>query len=448
MKDKIIENLEITGLSSEGFGIGRFNKRVIFVPYALPQDVVKVRILRKKKKFFIGELLELTAPSPLRIKPACKHFGECGGCKWQHLPYEEQLNAKQEKVLNALERIAKLDLSRTEFRKILPAPEIFHYRNKVEFSFNASKQSLGFHKAGHWEEVVQIDECKIVPEEVNKIRNALREFCLKKGFPFWDPITHEGFLRQLVVRYAFGTKQIMLILITNGENKEITSSIKDFIAENFPEVRSLAWISSHRKNDSYAGLPYKILYGFEHIEETLGEYRFKISPQSFFQTNTLGAKQLYDVIFQMLPEQNKILVDLYCGTGSIGIYVSRKAEKVIGIEVIPEAVRDARQNALANELENVSFLRYDLSKNISEVLQTLNPDTVILDPPRAGLSKKLITGLLRLAPEHILYVSCNPATQARDLVPLAEKYSVLKIQPVDMFPHTPHIENVILLKRK
>ena len=443
---KIIENLEITALSSEGFGIGRHNNTVIFVPYAIPGDVVNVVITKKKKKFFIAEIREIVRRSSLYKEPVCEHFGKCGGCKWLNLSYEDQLKFKYEKVENALTRIGKLE--GININSIEPAPNQYHYRNKVEFSFNAENKSLGFHLAGHWDKVVHINTCHIVPQEINELRNEFHKFFLKKGVSFWNPRTHEGFLRQLVFRYGFKTKQVMAILVTSDEDHKLLKEFTDFVAEKFPILHSLIWILSTRKNDSYQGLPYTKLYGYDYIEEKIGDYSFVISPLSFFQTNTLATEKLYGIIKDLLPENTNMLMDLYCGTGSIAIYLSDKVQKAVGIEVIPEAVEDARKNARQNNISNVNFIKYDLNKNTEEIIKEFAPDVIVVDPPRSGLSKKLLNALLKYPPEHLIYVSCNPATQARDLQKLVNEYEILRIQPVDLFPNTPHVENVVLLKKK
>ncbi len=463
-KKKIIENVEITGIADKGKAVGRHDGRVIFVADAVPGDVVDVLIQKTKKGALIGKAIQLKKPSADRITPICEHFGICGGCKWQHLSYEAQLTHKQTTVENAISRIAKIPVG--EIQPILPSEETAYYRNKLEFSFSnkrwlteeevqtgdkfPKRDALGFHRPGAFDKIVDVNHCHLLPEPSNAIRNEVRKFALENEYSFFDIREQEGLLRQLFIRIT-SLGEIMVILCFYYDDEEKRKAILDHLHQKFPEIISLLYIINPKKNDTVYDLPVKVWKGQPFITEELRHVKFKIGPKSFFQTNSKQAVRLYDTVVEFADfNGSENVYDLYTGLGSIACFVANKCKHVTGIEEIEAAIEDANENATLNNIENTTFYAGDVKDilNASFVEKHGKPDLIITDPPRVGMHKNVVATLLEVMAPKIVYVSCNPATQARDLQLLSEKYDVIKIKPVDMFPHTHHIESVALLVAK
>jgi 23S rRNA (uracil1939-C5)-methyltransferase len=460
IQKEIIEHLEIVDAASEGMGVARLGERVIFVEKALPGDIVTAEIFKREKKVWRATLQTLEVASPYRVEPLCQHFGTCGGCSWQHFSYQGQLKYKEKYVKDALLRIAGLE--KTQVLPIIGAQEPFAYRNKIEYSFSTKKWlsseeiqsgqsfdkgALGFHVPKYFDKIVDIHACYLQPEEGNAIRNAIRQYAYAKNLSFYNIKENQGFLRSLILRRA--ENRWMLILCTGTQEYELVDELFAYLQRLFPFIVSFIWIYNPKRNDSYTDLPYHVWRDTQpYLMEYLGKYRFQISPLSFFQTHTRQAQKLYEVAASFIKGQKEVIYDLYCGTGSIGIYVSEKAERIVGVEYSPLSVEDAKVNAALNGLTHLNFLAGDMSKILNrQLFETYGkPDLIITDPPRAGMAPAVINTLLELNAPEIIYISCNPATQARDLFRLKEKYEVIKAQPVDMFPQTTHVENIVYLK--
>ena len=466
-KQFTIPNILIHGIADRGKGVGRTEEGMaVFVDGAVPGDVVDVFVQKKKGGFAEGRVETLITPSPDRVEAFCEHFTICGGCKWQNLDYAAQLRHKQQVVDDALRRIGKIEIG--EFLPILGAPETVFYRNKLEFGFSNkrwimegefSKETeyapqeiygLGFHKAGFFDKIIDIHKCWLQAEPSNILRNTCRQIGLDQELEFYDPRKHKGFLRNLMVRLTT-TGELMLLVSFAQNRPEAIAQYLDAILEKFPEITTMVYCVNTKLNDTMFDLEMHTYRGKGYVVEQLGDLKFKIGPKSFFQTNSLQGKQLYDVAaeFAGLTGQENVY-DLYTGTGSIALYLARYCKSVVGIEEIPEAIADAEENMRLNGIENATFYAGDVKFVLSPefVEKHGRPDVLITDPPRAGMHPKAVEFLLDLAAPRIVYVSCNPATQARDLQLLSEKYKVLKVRPVDMFPHTHHIENVALLELK
>ena len=456
---KLIENVSIEGAGSEGLSIARVNGQVIFVKFGVPGDVVHIRLIAKKQKTLFAEIAEILTPSPNRITPFCSHFGICGGCKWQQMNYETQLYWKNKQVIDAFERIGKIQCQ--EWLPIVGAPYQQTYRNKLEYAFSNKRWLLhdeqtdegtqwnaaGFHIAGRFDKILEINTCYLQDDLTNSIRHFIKNYALNHALSFYDIKAQTGFLRNVILRNTT-LGQWMVILIVGEQNEEATSGIMKAIAENFPQITSLIYGVNTKVNDAIYDIDLFTYQGMEYIEEKLEDVTYRIRPKSFFQTNSLQALNLYKITRDFAGLTGKELVyDLYCGTGSISLFIARHASKVFGIESVAQAIMDAKENAMNNGVENVEFtvgdMRYEL--NDTFVKKTGKPDVVITDPPRAGMHPDVVSQLLNMEAQKIVYVSCNPATQARDLALLSEKYDVLKTCPVDMFPHTHHVENVTLL---
>ena len=471
-KQKIIlRDLLIENYAAEGKSLARLDGKVIFVENTVPGDVADVQLIKSKKDWAEGFPLEIKKFSADRVKPFCQHFGVCGGCQWQMLPYEKQLEFKQQQVYDVLTRIGKVELP--EMPPIIGATETRFYRNKLEYSFSAKKyiadsefkelrktdaditaiaqqNVAGFYAKGVFDKVVNIEKCHLQVEPTNALRNSIAEFARQNNFPFYDFRQHAGWMRNMMVRITT-TGEIMVNLIIAQKDEQKMQLLFDFILQHFPEITTLLYTINEKRNDSIYDLIPEVVKGEGFITEQLENFKFKISPKSFFQTNTKQAEKLYAVTRNFAElTGSEIVYDLYCGTGSIGIFVSPLARKVIGVEVIEDAIKDAKENAALNKIENTSFYTGDVIKVCNDAFFETNgkPDVIIVDPPRAGLHADLSEKLLQLQAPVIVYVSCNPATQARDLNILSEKYTIEKVQPVDMFPHTLHIENVAQLKLK
>ena len=461
----LIEGLEITTLAAEGKAMGRWNDVVVFVPLTVPGDVVDVQIRSKRRRFMEGFVVRYVKKSPLRAEAFCEHFGVCGGCKWQNLPYEEQLRFKTGQVRDQLARIGKIALP--EIAPCLGSARTQFYRNKLEFTFAdrrwltreeveggadiGAAPALGFHIPGMFDKVLDIHKCWLQNDISNRIRLAVKEYCLThEGYPFFDLRNQEGFVRTLMIRTA-STGDLMVVLVFFHEDVERREALLSHLAERFPEITSLMYVINGKCNDTITDQEVLVFKGKDHIIEEMEGLQFKVGPKSFYQTNSEQAYNLYKVAREFAGlTGNEMVYDLYTGTGTIANFVSRQAKKVIGIEYVPEAIEDAKVNSALNHIENTLFYAGDMKDILTQdfINQHGRPDVIITDPPRAGMHDDVINTILFAEPERIVYVSCNPATQARDLSLLSVKYSVKKVRPVDMFPHTHHVENVVLLEKK
>ncbi len=464
-KNKIIlHNLAVTDYAAEGRALAKPDGKVIFIEGAVPGDVADVLITKNKKDWAEGRMLEIKEFSKERTMPFCKHFGVCGGCKWQMLPYAKQLEYKQQEAIQNLRRIGKI-----EYAEILPiagSDDTIHYRNKLEFTFSnkryltkdeignaetsALQNALGFHVPRIFDKAIDIDECFLMDDVNNKIRNSIRFFAQQNNYSFYDIKEHTGWLRNIIIRYCT-TGELMVNMVFNYEDEAEQKKLLDNLLKEVPFITTLLYTINPKWNDSIYDLTPQVYSGKGFVMEHLEEFQFKISPKSFFQTNTKQAEKLYSIARDFAGlTGNEIVYDLYCGTGSIGIFVSKLAKKIIGVEVIEDAIKDAKENAALNNITHAEFFAGDVIKICDDAFFATHgrPDVIITDPPRAGMHEKLVNKLLEIAAPTIVYVSCNTATQARDINLLSEKYRVEKIQPVDMFPHTHHIECVALLKLK
>lgn len=430
---------------------------------AVPGDVVDVRLFKNKKDWAEGRVIAFHQYSEDRVQPFCQHFDWCGGCKWQMLPYEKQIQYKQQQVVDVLTHIGKLDLPR--FSPIIGAGETRYYRNKLEFTFSnkayltneeiaatgwEQRDALGFHIPKMFDKILDIEDCYLQQEPSNKIRNEVRRFALEHHYEFYDLRAHTGWLRNLIIRIST-LGEVMVNICLHHREEPALNDLLEHLTAAFPEITTLLYTINPKKNDSIQDLEPVVYSGPGFIREKLGKYVFKIGPKSFFQTNTRQAEALYNVVLTFAGLTGKeIVYDLYCGTGSIGIYLSERAGKIVGVELIGEAVGHANENARLNKVKNARFFEGDVMEvcNDSFFREQGKPDVVITDPPRAGMHKKLVEKLLAMEAPRVVYVSCNPATQARDLISLSEKYEIKAVQPIDLFPHTPHIENVVLLERR
>lgn len=464
----ILEKVTIEDYAAEGKSLARVNGKVIFVEAAVPGDVVDIQLQKNKADWGEGFVKKFHSYSSLRVTPFCSHFGVCGGCQWQMLPYEQQLVYKHQQVVDNLTRIAKIPLP--VIPSILGAPETQGYRNKVEYTFATEKfipfedfkamkaagtepvktpGAGGFHARGFFEKVVEIDTCYLQSEPTNLIRKAVVNFALEHNMPFYNIKQHQGWLRNMFVRNTTQGEWMVNIILGYEAPNEREALLK-LLLEQFPQITTLLYTINTKRNDSMQDLVPQVYHGTGYITEKLEDFSFKISPKSFFQTNSKQAERLYQVTRDFAELTGKETVyDLYCGTGSIGIFCSPKAKKIIGVEFVAEAIEDAKENAQLNQLKDTAFFAGDVIDICNDAFFETHgkPDVIITDPPRAGMHEKLVKKLLDMEAPLIVYVSCNPATQARDLSLLSEKYTVTKIQPVDMFPHTLHIENVVQLKR-
>lgn len=464
----ILENVLIEDYAAEGKSLARVNGKVIFVEGAVPGDVVDVQLQKNKADWGEGFVKKFHTYSDIRVKPFCTHFGVCGGCQWQMLPYEQQLVYKHKQVFDNLTRIAKIPLP--FIPPILGAKETQGYRNKVEYTFATEKfipfeefkamkaaglepvKSIGaggFHARGFFEKVVEIDTCYLQSEPTNEIRKTAVQFAIENEMPFYNIKQHQGWLRNMFIRNTTKGEWMVNIVLgyDGGEKRE---ALLNLFLKKFPQITTLLYTINEKRNDSMQDLVPQVYFGTGYITEALENFDFKISPKSFFQTNSKQAESLYQVTRSFAElTGNEVVYDLYCGTGSIGIFCSKEAKKIIGVEVVADAIEDAKENARINNLAHTAFFAGDVIDICDDAFFDTHgkPDVIITDPPRAGMHDKLVKKLLEIQAPLIVYVSCNPATQARDLSLLGEKYTVTKIQPVDMFPHTLHIENVVQLKR-
>lgn len=460
----VLENVLITGVAAEGKAVARVNDLVVFVPFVAPGDIVDIQLTRKKNSYAEGIAARFKKYADERATPFCRHFGVCGGCKWQHLPYETQIRYKQQQVIDNLTRIGKVQIG--EILPIKGSQQTTYYRNKLEFSFSNKKwltgeqvesdekfdnmNAVGFHIPGMFDKVLDIQECWLQSELSDKIRNSIRDYCLShEGYPFFDLRRQEGFMRTLMIRTAT-TGDLMVVLVFYHEDEEHRKALLKYVADSFPEITSLLYIINEKCNDTLTDQKVFVYRGSDYIFEEMEDLRFKVGPKSFYQTNSRQAHVLYSVVRDFAALTGKELVyDLYTGTGTIANFISRNAQRVIGIEYVPEAIEDAKVNSSLNKISNTEFIAGDMKDILTEsfIAEHGRPDVIITDPPRAGMHNDVINTILSASPKRIVYVSCNPATQARDLGLLCTKYRVLKIQPVDMFPQTQHVENVALLEK-
>ncbi len=460
----ILRGVTITDIGSEGNAIARIDEMVLFVPGMIPGDVVDVRVTRKKKRYMEGVPVAVVSPSPDRITPPCSHFGVCGGCRWQHLPYENQLYYKEQQVRDNLTRIGHTAIPQVD--GIIGSDKIYDYRNKLEFTFSEKRwlthaevasgaelgrqPAVGFHIPGIFDKVLDIEECLLMGGPTDAIRNEARRYALERKLPFYDFREQRGFLRNLVVRRTTGG-EVMVVLVTTDSHAEEREKMLDHLAGRFPEITSLYYIINTKKNDSISDLTPVLSAGNGYITEEMEGLRFRIGPKSFYQTNSSQAERLYSLAREMAQlTGSENVYDLYTGTGTIACYVASHAGRVTGIEYIEAAVEDARINALENNIGNVHFIAGDIKDIFNNSLfdERGRPDVIITDPPRAGMHGDVTAAMLRSGAERIVYVSCNPATQARDIDILSQGYDVKRVSPVDMFPHTFHVENVVLLEKK
>ena len=458
----MLEKVLVEDYAAEGKSLAKVDGKVIFIEGVVPGDRVDVQLGKNKKDWAEGRPLRFHSYSVDRVKPFCSHFGVCGGCQWQMLPYDKQLLYKQKQVRDNLQRIGKVALP--EMMPILGAAETRYYRNKMEYTFGNKRFLLkeelndpsirndqdvaGFHAKGMFDKLVDIQTCYLQEEPTNEIRLAVKQFAKENKYTFYDIRNHVGFLRTMQVRLCT-TGELMVNIVFGEENKSKREVLLDHVIQQFPGITTLLYTINTKKNDSLHDLEPVVYHGKGYAIEKLEDFQFKIGPKSFFQTNTKQGEQLYKVTRNFAElTGNEIVYDLYCGTGSIGIFVSKKAKKIIGVEMIAAAIEDAKENAALNNLNDTAFFAGDVIEicNDDFFAEHGRPDVIITDPPRAGMHEKLVKKILDMAAPVVVYVSCNPATQARDLNLLDEKYAVTKIQPVDMFPHTLHIENVVQLK--
>jgi len=460
----LLEKVLITDIGAEGNALARIENQVVFVPMLIPGDIVDIKVRKKRKNYLEGTVVRFHEYSADRIKPVCRHFGICGGCKWQHLPYHLQLKYKEKQVRDNLTRIAKVQLP--EISPIIGSESIYFYRNKLEYAFSDKRwltreevnsdnnfekeDALGFHVPRVFDKVLDIRECHLQPEPSNAIRDAVRRFAHKKGFAFFNNRQQSGFLRNLIIRNSAGGNVMVIVVFFLDESKR-REALLNFLVSEFPQITSLWYIINRKKNDSLTDQVPVLFNGKDHMVEEMNDLRFRIGPKSFYQTNSIQAAKLYSIAWKYASlTGNEIVYDLYTGTGTIANFMASSAKKVIGIEYVKEAIEDARNNSSINDIGNTFFYAGDLRNVLTEQFFEENgrPDVIITDPPRAGMHKDVVGSILMAAPQRIVYISCNPATQARDIMLLSGKYSVSQIQPVDMFPQTHHVENVTLLKRK
>ena len=467
----ILENVSVIDASSDGQSIAKTDEYVIFIKGAVPGDVVDVQITRKKSKYREATAIHIKERSPKRTEEVCSHFGTCGGCKWQNMSYEWQLFYKQKQVSDALTRLAKIELP--EIQKIIPSQKIYYYRNKLEFTFSnkrwltteqindksilfgeaqgeTSRNALGFHIPGMFDKILDIEKCHLQEEPSNAIRNEIKKYALENNLPFFDLREQIGLLRNIIIR-STSTGEWMLIVSFHYDDKNEIEKLLNHISELFPQITSLQYVINSKKNDTISDLDIILFKGNDSIYENMEGLKFKIGPKSFYQTNSEQAYELYKVTRDFADiKSSDIVYDLYTGTGTIANFVAHQAKKVVGVEYISAAIDDAKINSEINSITNTSFYAGDLKDVLDDTFINKNgkPDVIITDPPRVGMHEDVTNKILEIEPKRIVYVSCNPATQARDLQLLDAKYKVIKVQPVDMFPQTHHVENVVLLEKK
>ena len=460
----LLEGITISDVAAEGNALARVDDMVVFVPYGAPGDVVDIQVTKKRKSYAEGRITRLVEPGDVRIAPRCPYFGMCGGCRWQHLPYEVQLRCKQRQVVDALTRIANVELP--EISPIKGSDPIWEYRNKMEYTFSNrrwltpeqmasgeefnDRDGAGFHIPGAFDKVLDIDRCHLQGELGNRLRNFVRDYGIDRGLSFYDLRAQQGLLRTLMVRMA-STGESMAVMSFGEDNPQAVREVMDAIRGEFPDITSLMYVINLKVNDTITDQEVLLHSGRPYIEEEMEGLRFRIGPKSFYQTNSRQAYELYKVVRDFAGlTGDELVYDLYTGTGTIANFISRRARRVVGIEYVPEAIEDARINSSVNGITNTVFYAGDMKDVLNAAFIESNgrPDVMIVDPPRAGMHTDVVDVILAAAPLRIVYVSCNPATQARDLALLDSRYRVVAVQPVDMFPHTHHVENVVRLERR
>ena len=463
-KKPLLENVEIKKIAAEGKSIAYVDEKVLFVPNTVPGDIVDVQVTRKRKSFLEGFIVNVRKYSDIRTEPFCAHFGICGGCKWQNLPYNLQIEFKQQEVIDNLQRIGKVELQNVA--PIIGSPNTTYYQNKLEFTFCNKRYltreeiaegnelnrtpAVGFHVPGLFDKVIDIDTCYLQAEPSNAIRNFIREYALARDLSFYDIREQSGFLRTLIIRTS-STGEVMVIVTFGREERENREALLRALQEHFPEITSLMYVINEKLNDTITDQDVVCFHGQDHIFEQMEDLKFKIGPKSFYQTNSEQAYNLYFKTRELAGLTGKeVVYDLYTGTGTIANFIARKAQKVVGIEYVPEAIEDAKVNSALNGIDNTLFYAGDMKDVLNEefIARHGHPDVIITDPPRAGMHKDVVDTILKAAPERIVYVSCNSATQARDLSLMDADYKVMAVQAVDMFPHTHHVENIVLLQRR
>lgn len=457
----IIENVEIVDVAAEGKSIAKIDDMVVFIPYGAPGDIVDIKLDKKKKSFAEAHIERMVRPSEIRIEPFCEHFGVCGGCKWQHLPYDFQLKFKRQQVVDALQRIAKVEIP--EIPTTIGSDNTTCYRNKLEYTFSnkswltfeqmksgeefPDRNAVGFHIPGAFDKVLNINKCWLQDNISNEIRLFIRDYALSKGYTFYDLKNQQGLMRTIMVRIA-STCEIMLIVVFGEDNPEAVNDVMEAIKEKFPQITSLLYVINLKVNDTIGDQEVITYSGKPYIEEEMEGLKFRIGPKSFYQTNSHQAYKLYSKTREFAHlTGNELVYDLYTGTGTIANFVARQCRKVVGVEYVPEAIDDARLNSQVNGIDNTLFYAGDMKDILTDsfVAEHGVPDVMIIDPPRAGMHEDVVKVILNAAPKRIVYVSCNPATQARDVALLDCKYKITDIQPVDMFPHTHHVEDIIAM---
>ena len=461
----VFENVKVLDAGAKGVSVAKApDGKVIFIPNVVPGDVADIQTFKKRKAYYEGKAVRIHEYSEHRIDPVCSHFGSCGGCKWQNMNYSRQLFYKNQEVYNNLKRIGKIDLP--DFEPIMGSEKQFFYRNKMEFSFSNSRwmteeeiqsgkeldnaNALGFHIPRMWDKILDITHCSLQEDPSNTIRNEIRDFANKHGLTFFNPRNHEGLLRTLMIRTA-STGEIMVLVQFFEDEKEKRELLLDFLAERFPEITSLQYVINSKANDTLYDQEIILYKGRDYILEEMESLKFSINAKSFYQTNSDQAYELYKITRDFAGlTGNELVYDLYTGTGTIAQFVSKKAKKVIGVEAVPEAIIDAKENAKRNNITNCEFFVGDMKVVFNENFISTHgrPDVIITDPPRDGMHKDVVEQILKIAPQRVVYVSCNSATQARDLALMDEKYKVTRVRPVDMFPQTHHVENVVLLEKR
>lgn len=459
---KILNNVTIIDIAEEGKGVAKQDDLVLFIEKGVPGDVVDVELQRKKKNFAEGRVVNVIQKSEHRVDPFCPHFGVCGGCKWQHMTYDAQLQFKQQSVDNALSRIGKVDTSSME--SILPSQQTAYYRNKLEFTFSNKRwltsvdeqvapdnmDALGFHVPGRFDKILDIDHCFLQQDPSNDLRNAVRNFAVAEGITFYDLRAHEGALRNLIIRTS-STGEVMVIVVFAYPEEEQVEQLMSFMDSRFPDITSLLYIINQKRNDTIFDQDIQVYKGRDFIYEEMEGLKFKVGAKSFYQTNSQQAYELYKITREFADlKGHELVYDLYTGAGTIANFVARTVKEVVGVEYVPSAIEDAKLNSEINGIGNTKFYAGDMKDVLTSDFVALHgkPDVVITDPPRAGMHADVVQRILEMEAEKIVYVSCNASTQARDLQMLTEKYDVVRIKPVDMFPHTQHVENVVLLKIK
>lgn len=459
-KPKFFENVQIIDIAEEGKGVGKADDFVLFVDKAVPGDIADIQVYRSKKNFGEGKITELKTPSEYRTQAFCEHFGTCGGCKWQHMTYEAQLKFKQKSVSDALSRLAKINVD--GIMPIVPSPADRYYRNKLEYTFSNKRwlydgenkedgdlnmNALGFHIPGRFDKILDVNHCYLQAEPSNSLRNEIRDFTLQNGYTYYDLRNHEGMLRNLVVRTSSTGENMVIVVFAYAEQSEI-DKLMSHIDAKFPQITSLLYIVNQKKNDTIFDQDVVAFRGPEYIHEEMNGIKFRIGPKSFYQTNSIQALRLYEITRDFAGfTGDELVYDLYTGAGTIANFVAGHVREVVGVEYVPTAIEDAKVNSAINNITNTKFYAGDMKDVLVAdfVAEHGKPDVIITDPPRAGMHPDVVARLMEIEAPKIVYVSCNAATQARDLLVLKEKYDTVKIQPVDMFPHTQHVENVVLL---